>query len=216
MSNKTCRGVVDLCAIRVTRLLSSGAIDFGSDALYVSDAPISIAISDTVTTSDASMLKSGCGVKCVVKNAQPEPVSEQTLDLQLCKWDSELLEMFTGYTLLTRAGNTIGLAYPDPTSALATGCILEGWSKSYDGDQQVTTSNEQWRHHAWTKVVGTIGNRNLGEGAQAIGVNLTCTSNAAANLGPLANWPAVIQGPYADWVDTNPPSAVCGYESLQS
>lgn len=216
MSNLTCRGVVDLCVIRVTRLTSTGAIDFGTDALYVSDAPISIAISDTVTRNEGGSLKNGCGTKCVVKNPQPEPVSEQTLDLQLCKWDSELEELLTGYTLLTSGGNTIGLAYPDPTSALAYGAILEGWSKSYDGDAQDSTASRAWRHHAWPKVVGTFGNRTLAENPNATGLSLTATSNAAANLGPLANWPAVLQGPYANWVDSAPPAAVCDYQDLAS
>jgi hypothetical protein len=216
MSNLTCQGLVDVCAVRVTRLDELGAPDWGTDALYVADSPISVAISDTVTSSDSSMLKNGCGVKCVVKNAQPEPVSEQTLDLQLCKWDAELLELLTGYTLLTSGGNTIGLAYPDPTSALDNGAIIEFWSKAYTGDQQSTTANRQWWHHAFTKGVATIGNRNLAEGAQAIGLNITCTSNAAANLGPLANWPAVIQGPSGFWLDSEPPAAVCDYQDLAS
>lgn len=216
MSNHSNRGVVDVCAIRTTRLSSTGRIAYGSDALYVCDTPISVGITDTVTSTDSSVLKNGCGNKCVVKNSQPEQVSEVTLDLVLCKWDAELREMLTDHLLLTRAGNSIGNAYPDPTAPIGYGAIVEFWTKSYDGDTQVSTSAEQWRHFAFPKGIATLANRTLAEGAQSLGMSITCSPNSAAYLGPAGDWPAVFDGPAADWLDSAPPSATCTFASLAS
>lgn len=217
--NLTCAGNVDICAMRITRLLASGAIDYGTDALYVLDSVMSAAISDVVTSTDASSLRNGCGAKCVEKAAQDENVAQQTIDAQFCKYDAPPFHMLTGHVILTNDDDDIiGTAYPDPTAAPPYGVILELFSKVYDGDQQRVDSNGDlvWLVDAFPRARATIGNRTRGEGAQAQNLSIKCVSNSQADLGPAGDWPAVPAGPSLTFVTTSVPSALCEFQDLAS
>ncbi len=217
--NLTCAGNVDVCAARQTRLLETGAIDWGTDALYVFDSLMTAAISDVVTTTDASSLRNGCGTKCVEKAAQDEAVAQQTIDMALCKYDAPLFEMATGHILITDDDdNIIGTAYPDPTAAPPFGVILELFSKVYDGDQQRVDSHGDlvWLVDVFPRARATIGARTRGEGAQAQNLSYKCVSNTQAVLGPLGDWPVNPEGPSMTYVTTEVPDALCEFQDLNS
>ena len=121
-------------AIRVTRLLPSGAIATGAEASYVTKRFVSLSFTPEFEAGDEFTQKAADGSVCASLKA-PDTLKRVTINVAICDPDPEFTEIIAGGKLLvTGTGvtkKTVGWAAPtigvDPTP---NGCVIEVWSKA--------------------------------------------------------------------------------------
>ena len=104
-----CLGSARVCALRVVRLDSNCSIVKGANNAVVSTAIVRLQATPEYDTGDEFIQKNGCGDICLyIKNL--DKLKRMNLTLDLCTRDMELIELLTGASLYTDAGDVIGVA----------------------------------------------------------------------------------------------------------
>lgn len=210
-----CLTSTDICALRAARLDTDGSFQTGADNLYEMTEVLTLGVSEEILEGARTTLENGCGSVCFNRK-RPNRILGETLALELCHLDAELLELMTGGTLLTSGGNTVGFeppAFDDSTVSVA----LEVWTMAWDGDEQATDGGDLlWIRHGYPKVTWTIGNRTFQNEVLRVPLTGDAVSNSQFGTGPLGDWPAAISEPGAFFYDTTIPSGTCGYLPLGS
>lgn len=208
-----CFTSVDICALRFVRTDSTGAFEFGAEAMYEMVEVLQLGVSQEVQEGARTTLENGCGGICFNRK-KPNRILGQALALELCHLDAELLEMMTGGTVLTSGGVTVGFQ-PPATDAASVYGALEVWTKAWDGDEQATDGGDPlYIRWAYPLTSWTIGNYTLQ--GDVLRVPLTGDVAPSSNFGdgPLNDWPSAVSEPGSFYFDTTIPAGQCGYAAL--
>lgn len=211
-------GSVQLCALRVAKLLLDGSPDYGEDNLYVTDAMISLGADPEVSSGEDIELKNGCGA-IIVDYQGPNAYRRLNVELALAIPDPELTFLLTqNGALLTADGDVVGYDYPELfTPFPEVGVGVEAWSKNIvDGVLDGDNPYIRWvfpRIKNWQ-----LGSRTLEDGASETTLTGEGYGNANFGNGPLDDWDTIsddpIAGPMAYALDTAIPEAVQGAQEL--
>lgn len=121
-------GSIHALRLRVTRLAANGAPAVGANNMYITSALTKISFQGEYLEGDEIEEKNGSGELCLYYQA-PDVLKRINVKLEICSPDPELEELLGGGTVLTSAGDTVGLAAPavgvDPQP---NGISIEAWS----------------------------------------------------------------------------------------
>lgn len=199
--------------LRVSRLHDSGSLDPGAQNLYVSDAVVKIGTTPQVQAGQQFTGYNGSGGICVYAT-EDDQVLRYDLTVDLCTLDFELMEILSGGRTLSVGGITVGYEDRQLTDPPPKVCV-EAWSTAYEGNEQATEDGlNLYFHHVWPNVKWTVGASNLERAVFTKPFTGKAIPNASMGLGPNAEWPEVITGAYAVFLDEEIPDALCGYQAL--
>lgn len=196
MGTQHCYATLDLCAIRVAQLLSTGAPDTGSEKGYQCDSMIRLGVGVELKAGRDLEHLNGCG-KLIAAFKDPDRIKRLTLALDLALLDAELLDLLCGFDLFTSGGQTIGAQFPAVTGTDQQPVCLEAWSKAMDADVQATpdfTSNAAtYFHWVFPRATMQVANFELKNEFSVIPVTGFGEENDNITVnGPYDDWPAAI------------------------
>jgi hypothetical protein len=217
-----CLGSARVCALRVVRLDSNCSIVKGANNAVVSTAIVRLQATPEYDTGDEFIQKNGCGDICLyIKNL--DKLKRMNLTLDLCTRDMELIELLTGASLYTDAGDVIGVARrgigasdPDPVS-------LELWTKAIPSGQSgacpLPGAGAAWWRWVYPRATFTIGDVTHENGIGLLSLSGFADPNPYWTNGPFNDWPADElldpESPEHFVLDSvGPPTAQCGYISV--
>lgn len=204
-----CLAQVQVCALRVGRLGSTGAPSVGASNIYVSDALVTLTVTPEIEEGDEFLQKNGCGSLCVNYKSHDQ-IKRLGVELTLCTPDPELHEILSGGTRLTN-GAAVGWAIePLSNSTAPNGVSLEFWTRRIldDGSSDSTYPYGWW---AMPRVYVKPGAKTFENGAQLSVFSGFATENANWGNGPANDWP-VPSIRSIQWIPTaSIPTATCGY-----
>lgn len=218
-----CLGSARVCALRVTRLDSTCQIVKGANNAVASTAIVRLVSSPQYETGDEFIQKNGCGDICLyVKNA--DKLKRMNLTMELCTRDMQMLEMLTGASLYTDAGDVIGLSRrgvgetdPDPVS-------LELWTKAIPTGTSgacAAVGAAQWWRWVYPRATFTLGDVTHENGIGLVSLTGFADPNPYWVNGPFNDWPAdeILdqESPEHFVLDSvGPPTTQCGYITVPS
>ncbi|MBK9181475.1 MAG: hypothetical protein IPM45_18340 [Acidimicrobiales bacterium] len=194
--------------LRAMRLTDAGAPDAGADSLLVTDALISVQVSEEVEAGAEVIQKNGSGAICLNYKA-PDRLKRAGVSMNLCQLDSELLWLIAGGTLITDGGQAIGVDRPDGNADIPK--VAGGVVGPYEGDAPSVSSDDDsvYVHWVFPKCQFTMGQFTIEEGVLVVPVTGSSSANPTFGDGPAnADLPFYITGPYAWFLDENPLPAV--------
>lgn len=224
MANATCYTPLQVCALRVAKLNSTGDAVAGAATGYVSDALIEATLGLEIEEGDEIIKKNGCGDICV-NFKDSDRIKRATVTLNLCKLDSELIYLLTGGTLIQDGSTTIGMKVQNFDDDAIDGVCLELWTKAWNGSAQaaptITGSVNSYFHFVLPKARFQLSDLTLANADSEIPVSGTGEENAGLNIdGPYNDWPtAVTQAGGFDsvvgwFLDDAIPTAACGFTTV--
>lgn len=206
-----CYSAVNLCAMRITKLLATGQPDYGADG-FVTHIPVSLGVSPQVTEGQLLEQLDGCGNICASLQ-QPDRLSNINLALNLCKRDYDLLGMISSGTVYETAGSATGFALPDPESSILP-TLVETWQVAQSG----SAATGQYIHSVYPFVTWSMGDSTKENGVEVTTWNGKVSPNDIGfdADGPYGDWPGFFDGPLLEFYDDDLPAIVCGAQALAS
>jgi hypothetical protein len=115
-------------ALRVTRLLSTGATATGASASYVMNKFVRVSFTPEYEEGEEFTEKTADGSVCVTFKA-PDTLKRVNLEVAICEPDVEFTELVSGGILLADGGVNVGYAAAETgTDPTPNGNALEVWS----------------------------------------------------------------------------------------
>lgn len=142
MSDPSCYGSLQVCALRVAVLGTNGVPTAGADNGYVTHSLITVDVGIELSDGDDLEKKNGCGAICqTFKDC--DRIKRANLGIALCELDVQLASLLVGGSLFAKtgapgAGDTIGWELPAIADDCPNGVCFEVWTKAWDGSQQAT------------------------------------------------------------------------------
>lgn len=173
------------CLIRVTRLDTNGNVIAGSNA-YVSDTPISIALSPDIETGDSISVKNGCGCK-IASRKFPDTFNFWNVTLTDAELEPTLISFLLGAETIVDGADTVGWAFPSSLACdeQSPRTQFEFWVENGQGSG-LNPTYPYW-HWVIPAVAWTFGDNTFESGNAT--PTFTGTSQANGNWG---------DGPYGD------------------
>lgn len=205
-----CYGARNLVAVRATRLNDDGTrICPNTDgSAYLRGGAIRFAAATDVDTGDTDVQRDGDGNICNT-DSSPDVVTGVSLELELCIFDFEMIEILTGGVLGLDGATTIGIEYPS-ASDVPPHVEFHGWARAWSGGGQaaapysylhVSFFNTQWR----------LGDFELAENALTIPLTAKGQENANISIGSFNDIPSEFLGTFgAAWFANDVPAAGLG------
>lgn len=186
MANE-CRGSLQLCAIRVSKLDATGLPLVGAGNMIVSDAPLSLEYSFEAEEGADLTVKNGCGT---LKHAfrSCDQLKSVSLTLTLTELDAELLAFLTGGTTYISGGTTIGFQVASTDAACPNGVSVEAFTRRWNGDAADAT--RPWWMHGFPKTTWVIGSTTLDESILTVALDGVGLGNNNFYTGPTNAWVA--------------------------
>lgn len=217
MTAQPCWQSIKVVALRATRLLSSGAVATGLKGVYVTSGIKSVQRQSIIKDRQEFESVNGSGAICSSYATDPDFKGE-TLNMLLCDLDAEMLELTTGWTILTDLeGDSVGLAEPAQGATPPNGTCIEAWSVAWDGTAQALSGASQpmYIRHVWPRVKSRLGDYTLDVNILEVPVTGRGNSNPllTAARGVIGDWPIGTPSgtPYFWYYDPSLPVAQCGY-----
>lgn len=213
LSAARCLSSIYANRLRVSRLHDSGTLDPGATNQVVTDSLVKIGYAPQIQAGQEFTGYNGSGGVCVYAT-EDDKVLRYNLTMDLCTIDFELQELVLGGRTLTTGGITVG--YEDRAlSDVGPKVCVEAWTTAYEVDAQAIEDGlALYVHHVFPLVKWTIGASTLERAPFVIPLTGKAVPNASMGLGPNAEWPEVITGAHAMFLDDAIPDAVCGYQAL--
>lgn len=151
-----CGVPLGLCAMRLTRLLSTGCVAASPDNSFVSTELISLSLNPVVEAGADTTLTGGCD--CVIASYRGvDKLKRFEFEITYPKLAPAAYEMMLGGGIMTEGGFPVGTTWP---TELACGDVqpavaLEFWVKHWNGDAQDPTY--PWIHHVYPQSLWQIG-----------------------------------------------------------
>lgn len=198
MSDPTCFGSLQVCALRVAVLGTNGAPTPGLENGYVSESLIKVDVG-IEQSSDIDLEKeNGCGAVCQ-SFFQNGTIKRATLSMALCELDIQLGSMIVGGSLFaTSPGDVpIGWQLPFANDAAPNGVCLELWTKAWDGAEQATPSSlsnaAAYWHWVFPRARFTLDSMTM----EADFLEFALVGNGQENsnmshMGPFQDWPTEV------------------------
>jgi hypothetical protein len=221
----TCYASIELAALRIATLTTSGAPSTGANKGYVTDSAIQLGVTVEVEAGTEFTQKNGLGAICATLK-QPDTVKRVTLALELCQLDSQLLALLTGGASISSGGNVVGMQLP-AVGATPPNLCVEAWTKAWDGGQQaidpVTSPAASYFHFVFPLVTWVQGQFTMEEGFMVVPVTGSGSENSAITAnGPFDDWPTYVANAggitrIGGWfLDDDVPTATCAAISVSS
>ncbi len=210
-----CDAVINLCAVRVTRLDSLGNPSAGPNNFYVSNKPLSIAVTPEIEAGRDLTLVGGCD--CIVASYRgPDKLKRFTFQVDIAKLEPGLIEMMIGASAILSGTSTdpIGLWWPTQLSCddpVQPNVAFEGWQYLWEDDHQA--SDFPYVHWIWASTSWQIGTHTLNNDFLQPQLNGFSRSNPNWGTGPYSDMPEAAEGPGGFFYSTTIPTAECGYQS---
>lgn len=205
-----CYGARNLVAVRASRLNDDGTricpnVD---GSAYLRGGAIRLNASTDVDTGDTDVQRDGDGNVCNTRT-NPDVVTGVSLELELCIFDFELIEILTGGVLLLDGATTIGIEYPG-SSVTPPHVEFHGWARAWDGGGQAA-SPYNYVHVAYFNTQWRLGDITLEENALTIPLTGSGAENANISIGSFDDIPPEALGTFgAAWFDNDLPAVGLG------
>lgn len=222
MSDPTCYGSLQVCALRVAVLGSNGAPTPGPSNGYVSEALITFDVGVEQSKDIDLEKENGCGAICQTyfKNGT---IKRATLGAALCELDLQLASMLVGGSLYaTDTDIPVGWQLPFVNEAASNGVCLELWTRAWDSSEQATpaalSNQAAWWHWVFPRARFTLDNMKLEADFLEFAVKGNGQENSnMSHLGPFQDWPSYVAdgggvtAVGAIFLDDTIPTAECGF-----
>lgn len=206
---------------RVTLLDSTG--DYVADSIGAYTCDDGISFSNAFINQDGTVYqqRSGTGAFCVNRTG-PSAQTGATVTVSICKWQYALMYLMMGGKLAEDgSGNVIGWSMPDADEISGRRFVLEAWTLAIDGEVQASDAGGDalYHHHIWPQCTAVVGDFELADAVNVFGLVITASPNPNVGNGPMNDWPDFSEplglldghptGPWAAYLDDNPPSFLC-------
>lgn len=207
-------------AYRVTLLDLTGNYVSSSTGLYVCEDGISLATAFTNQEGTTYQQRAGNGSFCVNRTGATVQTGA-TVTLTICKWQWSLMYLLMGGKLAEDGnGDIIGWSMPDPDEVSDRRICLEAWTLAVDGEQIAEYGGQAaYQHHIFPSVSWIVGDFEFADAVNVFPLVGTVSPNANAANGPIDDWPDFSEplglldghptGPWASYLDNDPPAALC-------
>lgn len=201
LAGDVCIGHYDVCYLRVGRLSSLCAPEYGDNNGVITVGIVNLDATAEIREGADVEQTNGCG-RTMFKVTKQDKVISRTLSGTIATWDYELLELMFGGTLIigavgtNGAGKVIGWAEPSAESADRNPVALEVIVRNAGEGEGACTSTAEDRPLytgvIFPKAFLTLGDYNANEGPHV--VNFTGNAENNPNYG---------SGPWRDWDDAS-------------
>lgn len=217
-----CLATIHLCRIRVTRLSATGSPTAGPNNVYISDKPMSLAITPVIEAGQDKTLVGGCD--CIIAQYRGyDKLKYFTFQLDLGVMEPALIEMLTGAPVLNdNIGEAIGNNWPvqtDCSSAVQPPVAVEAWSDGWSTDRQDAVwpyVHWVWPQSYWQFAPITLQNDFVQPQLTGFSRGNSVWGAMVGGNGPWKDLPAGMApiGTMGGWHYTSTtPVARCGYQS---
>lgn len=218
MSETLCANSFQACAIRVARLSATGTPVSGASQGYIAGAPVQVTLTPQYQKGVELTQENACG-QLAGYYRQQDQLKSWDITFELTELDHELIEILTGVSLITSAGNSIGHQFTRVSSCspiALNGVSLEFWSKRWDHCQQPSDGTLYW-HWVFSRAYLHVGNLKLDNAFLTIPIEGYLEENANWGNGPWNDFPgggtlASIGAVFQDAAAL--PTKSCGYSSV--
>ena len=205
---------------RVTLLDTTGNFVASSTGLYVCEDGISLATAFTNQDGTSYLQRAGNGAPCVNRTGATVQTGA-TVTLTVCKWQWSLMYLLMGGKLAEDgSGNIIGWSMPDPDEVSDRRTCLEAWTLAVDGETVAEYGGlPAYQHHIYPQVSWSLADFTFADAVNVFPLTGVVSPNANIGNGPANDWPAFDEplglldghptGPWASFLDNNPPAALC-------
>lgn len=177
-----------ICAVRLTSVDVTGAVEAGSDNSYVTDAPISIAVRPNIEEGQTFSLRNGCGCS-IARFKSNDTFNWWEFTFQMGKLEPEMLNMLLGSESITDGADVVGQAFAgaldcaDDEPAVA----LEFWTQHIVESGQ--DSIHPYIHWTFPKTIWRLGDNTFEEGIAQPSVEGFSRTNNQWGGGPYGDGP---------------------------
>ncbi len=211
MANAAQATALDMCAMRVTRLHTTGerfrddgagGVAIGTGGAYVTADAISMDFSFNIEDGEERKLENACGDICAFYSTC-DNLKNIDVDLELCKLDPELLNLLTGHAMINVTGTNVGM---DIGSGIIPNCdegvCLELWSKAWNATE-LTADPYSYIRWVFPRVRLQF-NKDFSLGASFATLALSGDTQTNSNIGtgPWEDWPMTPTGHMAFFYDS--------------
>jgi hypothetical protein len=212
-----CGASILICALRATRLDSTGAVVAPPDNVYVTDAALQVNITPTYEPGADLTLTGGCDCK-IASYKGTDKFKFWELEVTEGKLEPALEEMLLGGTVITGSDGSdtvpVGVAYPGALACdeVETVAQIEFWTKHINGDTQDPTFPWIWHVYPQTRWTKQQQSYSVNEFAQPVFSGFT-RQNLAWGTGPFTTaLPAAMPNGGYVYSATDPPTVACDYQ----
>lgn len=225
MGDGYCYSSLGFEAYRLTLLSAIGEPVTASVGLFVGGDGIDLDVKQVRQDGKVYNQPLGNGKLCVNRKG-PTVTIGNDLVLTVCHWEYELLGAISGGDVAYDADDrVIGVALPDPADLEDRRFCFEAWSQAIDGEVRGSLAGQAaWHHHIWPMTQWSLGDFKLEDAVAPRVFNGSSTPNDNIGHGPFGDWPDFDNGnvlvdgdpsgPYAVYLDTDVPDAICGANEL--
>lgn len=220
-----CRSPMSICAVRLSRLNSSGAnvSNHTAGAIAQQGGVGTLKWTADIVAGDKIREKDGCGNLAVVRDYD-DRLAGFNVELDLLIYSYELRELAYGAQLITNGATVLGAADTVDTACGTTtaknGVVVEAWGEN----QECSALDATYPYHrvVFTKVVFNPTDGEMKAGANHMVLKGYARVNDGAGNGPYNDWPssvlAITNKARFTMEDTTLPTAStdCGYATLPS
>lgn len=203
MANAAQATSLDMCAMRVSRLLTTGerfrddgagGVAAGTGAAYATADVVGLDFSFNIEEGEERTVKNACGDICAFYSTC-DNLKNIEIDIELCKLDPELLNLLTGHSLINSAGTNIGMDIGGGTVPNCdSGVALELWSKAMNGSELAA---DPYTYIRWVFPRVRLqfnSDFSLGEGFATLSLSGDTQTNSNIGPGPWEDWPKTPTG----------------------
>lgn len=205
-----------LCAVRITLVDATGAVEGTTDNSYVTDKPLSISLTPNIETGNTFSVRNGCGCS-VARFKGNDTFNWFEFAFATASLEPEMMAMMLGADTISDGADVVGLAFPESVACDEDepAVALEFWSKHIVGSGQDGTF--PWVHWVFPKTIWQLSDNSFQEDATQPTVTGFSRTNALWGRGPYGDGPPdsqdISEGGY--WkTDVDPPTANCGAGSV--
>lgn len=210
MAQVGCFGARNLVAVRASRLNDDGTrICPNTDgSAYLRGGAIRFAATADIDAGATDVQRDGDGNICNT-DTSADAITGVSLELELCIFDMEMLEILTGGVIAVTGGTTYGWEYPG-ASDTAPHVEFHAWARAWDGGGQAAAPY-QFLHLAFYNTTWTPPDLGAEENALTLPLAGKGQENASISIGSFDDIPPEFLGTFgAAWFDNDAPAAGIG------
>lgn len=212
-----CATVVEICAIRATRLDTTGDVAAGPDNVYIVNDLVQLQITSNIREGDEREMQGGCGGCLIAQKTDDDQFRRFDLELQAGRFEPGLIEILTGGTVIESTDGPLGVltgakracGVPQPRVA------FEAWARRWTEDDEYDPVYP-YEHLVWPSVSWVEGQNTLGADFSPNALTGKTRANSSWGFGPFGDSPVDVgafqKGQWATAVV--PPTATCDYTTI--
>jgi hypothetical protein len=214
-----CASVIDICALRATRLHADGSPAEEPNNVYIVNDLLQVQVTENNEQGQSRVMNGGCGGCEIARRDEPDKFIRYDLEIQAGRWEPGLIEMLTGRAaIVDTGGNILGVHGP---RKLACGeapalAAIETWSTRY------LSTDEQDPVYPWFRMLfvastWVLGQQTLQSDFSPFVLTGKTKVNSSWGIGPYGDQiEAIGAGEHSmTWLDSGTlPAATCDYSDV--